>query len=91
MYGTYQWTNFLNLASFGHFVKQLSGMKEVFCFCLFTIIFFISGASFEAQNGRRILKQPKLPVVITFNDDQAHNNKIVHAKIYISPTCTLQW
>ena len=53
--------------------------------------FFISGASFEAQNGRRILKQPKLPVVITFNDDQVHNNKIVHAKIYISPTCTLQW
>lgn len=84
MYGMYRWTNFLNLVSFGHFVKQLYGLKEVFCFCLFTIICFISGASFEAQNGRRILKQPK------FNDDQVHNNKIVHAKIYISPTCTLQ-
>ena len=67
-----------------------STLREVFCFCLFTIIFSISGASFEAQNGRRILKQPKLPVVITFNDGQVHNNKIVHAKIYISPTCTLQ-
>lgn len=51
MYGMYQWANFLILVSFAHFVKQLYGVKEVFRFCLFITIFYISGAGFEGQNS----------------------------------------
>ena len=47
----YQWANFLILVSFAHFVKQLYGVKEVFRFCLFITIFYISGAGFEGQNS----------------------------------------
>lgn len=89
MYGMYEWTNFSILGPFGHVVKNLYGLKEVFCFVYY--YFLISGAGFEVQNSWRILKQPKLPVVITFNDNQVHNNKIVHAKTYISPTCKQRW
>lgn len=42
MYGMYQWTNFLILVSFNHFVKKLYGLKEVFCFvCLLFFIFLV--------------------------------------------------